>query len=151
MWKQVEVLETLITVYVMKNRCVQQVERRRCRLPCIKGLVTCHVHASECCICQCKNTSESATLGCGHIFHSQCISQWFGHVRRCPMCRSYNKPTNIHIFYEHDAPRLDQKWLKPILVNLADQERLMTDRVGVLSSGELVQSNGDFIQFLWGK
>lgn len=134
----------------MKNRCAHSVERRRCRLPCVQGLTTCHVHAPECCVCQSKNTCESVTLGCGHTFHRQCIFQWFEQVRRCPLCRTYNKPTSIQIFYEQGAPRLDHQWLKPILLDLADQERLLTHRVGVLSSGELVQSNGEFIQFLWG-
>ena len=27
-------------------------------------------------------------LTCGHIFHRQCIDQWFGNSRTCPVCRS---------------------------------------------------------------
>ena len=37
-----------------------------------------------------------------------------------------------------------------MLLDLAEQEVLLTNTVGILASGELVQSNGDFIRFLWG-
>lgn len=66
------------------------------------------------------------------------------------MCRTYQKPTNIRLVYEEGAPKLDEKWLRPILIELADQEILLTSTVGILSTGELIQSNGDFIRFLWG-
>ena len=66
------------------------------------------------------------------------------------MCRAYQKPTNIRLIYEDGAPRLDKTWLGAILIDLVDHERLLTSTVGILSTGELVQSNGEFIRFLWG-
>ena len=143
------VLETCAVVSVMKNRCAF-VNTRRCRLPCIRGLSTCHVHTPECCVCCARNNSESTQLPCGHTFHASCISRWFEESRQCPLCRTYHKPTSIQIFYEQGAPRLDNQWLRPILLDLADRGQLRTHRVGILSTGELVQSNGEFIQFLWG-
>lgn len=66
------------------------------------------------------------------------------------MCRHYTKPTKIRIMYHPGAPRLDHVWIRPILEDLVQQEILLTDMVYIASSGELVQSNGEFIMYLWG-
>jgi hypothetical protein len=52
--------------------------------------------------------------------------------------------------YQQNAPRLDHSWVRPIIEQLVERELLLTDRVTILSTGELIQSNGDFITFLWG-
>ncbi|EJW77950.1 hypothetical protein WUBG_11140 [Wuchereria bancrofti] len=31
--------------------------------------------------------SESAAVRCGHVFHLQCILQWFENCKTCPVCR----------------------------------------------------------------
>ncbi|NBX49314.1 hypothetical protein EBT25_05080 [bacterium] len=123
---------------------------KRCRLPCTGNLNTCNNHVSDCCVCFCPNNKSSLTLSCNHTFHTECISTWFRQNRRCPVCRAYEKPKNVHLVYEEGAPRLDENWLRPMLLDLAEQEVLLTNTVGILASGELVQSNGEFIRFLWG-
>ena len=149
---QVEVqLEETHASCVMTRRCTCLVQKnRRCRLPVTGGLDTCIHHASTCSVCLNKNNKESLTLSCGHAFHTQCIQKWFETVRRCPMCRHYEKPSKIHIMYQQNAPRLDHSWVRPIIEQLVERELLLTDRVTILSTGELIQSNGDFITFLWG-
>lgn len=131
-------------------RCTHSVQHRRCRLHPMGQLSTCNVHTPECSICLCRNDAGSVSLDCGHVFHDQCISHWFETIRRCPMCRHYTKPTKIRIMYHPGAPRLDHVWIRPILEDLVQQEILLTDMVYIASSGELVQSNGEFIMYLWG-
>ncbi len=48
-----------------------------------------HVHVQEvnCSICQESMTCGTRLRACGHMFHSQCISQWLSMNTRCPMCR----------------------------------------------------------------
>jgi len=40
-----------------------------------------------CSICQEEVTSATRLTRCGHEFHAECISQWFGVNPRCPVCR----------------------------------------------------------------
>lgn len=70
-------------------------------------------------------------------------------MRRCPMCRTYNKPTTVKISYEIGAPHLDTEWLRPAIHSLVEHEVLNVGHVRILKTGELLQSNGEFIQFLW--
>lgn len=48
-----------------------------------------HVNIPDttCSICQESVTCATRIRGCGHCFHSDCISQWFTMNTRCPMCR----------------------------------------------------------------
>ena len=134
----------------MNNRCSAiTTESRRCRLTCIGSLQTCHVHTPECSICLEKNGKEShAVTTCGHVFHKKCISTWYNTDRRCPMCRNYNKPTQIRVFYEQGASRVDHARMRPILIHLVENELLHTDQIGILNTGEVIQRNGDIIGFI---
>ena len=123
---------------------------RRCRLPCTGLLKTCHVHAPECSICLEKNGFASHTLPCGHVFHGQCIGTWYTNVRRCPMCRHYDKPRIVKIFYEVGLEPLEHSVMRPVLNHLVENEMLETDYVGVLQTGELIQRSGELIGYLWG-
>jgi hypothetical protein len=138
----------------MNNRCSATTEGtrppRRCRLPCTGALKTCHVHAPECSICLEKNGFGSQTLPCGHVFHGQCIGTWYTNVRRCPMCRHYDKPRIVKIFYEVGLEPLEHSVMRPVLNHLVENEMLETDYVGVLKTGELIQRSGELIGYLWG-
>ena len=141
----------------MNNRCCSTTNSsRRCRLPCTgvlsnghRSLSTCHVHAPECSICLEKNGTSSHTLPCGHVFHGQCIGTWYKNDRRCPMCRHYDKPKSVKIFYEAGLEPISHRVMRPLLNHLVDEEVLQTDYVGVLQNGELIQRNGDLIGYLW--
>jgi hypothetical protein len=145
-------LKIIILFSVMKNpRCSAFCGRRRCRLPSLDCLNVCISHAPDCSICLVKNGSgdESVRLACGHMFHGGCIYKWFDRDLRCPMCRSYNKPGQVRVFYGEGAPTIQHSALRPVLIHLVEEEVLTTNRVGVLENGQLIQSNGDVIGFLW--
>ena len=135
----------------MSNRCSAITNSsRRCRLPCTIPLSTCHVHAPECSICLEKNVNGSHTLPCGHVFHGKCIGTWYNDNRRCPMCRHYDKPKLVKVFYEVGLEPIAHSVLRPMLKQLVEEEVLQTDYVGVLLNGQLIQRNGDPIGYLWG-
>jgi hypothetical protein len=41
----------------------------------------------ECCICY-EWVIEGKMLSCGHIYHKECIDEWFKEKRICPYCRT---------------------------------------------------------------
>jgi hypothetical protein len=41
---------------------------------------------TECCICY-EGIVEGKMLSCGHIYHKECIDEWFKEKRICPYCR----------------------------------------------------------------
>jgi len=41
----------------------------------------------ECCICY-EGVIEGKMLSCGHIYHKECIDEWFKEKRICPYCRA---------------------------------------------------------------
>lgn len=67
------------------------------------------------------------------------------------MCRHYNKPRQVKIFYEEGVHPIEHSVIRPLLINLVESEVLHTDYVGILQSGELIQRNGDLIGYLWGR
>jgi hypothetical protein len=66
------------------------------------------------------------------------------------MCRHYDKPRMVKIFYEVGLEPIAHRIMRPLLNHLVDEEVLQTDYVGVLQNGELIQRNGDLIGYLWG-
>jgi hypothetical protein len=40
-----------------------------------------------CAICQDTMVNATRIRHCGHVFHANCISQWFSMNTRCPVCR----------------------------------------------------------------
>ena len=42
---------------------------------------------TECCICY-EGVIEGKMLSCGHIYHKECIDEWFKEKRICPYCRT---------------------------------------------------------------
>lgn len=42
---------------------------------------------TTCAICQETVPCATRIRACGHVFHDQCISQWFTMNTRCPVCR----------------------------------------------------------------
>jgi hypothetical protein len=66
------------------------------------------------------------------------------------MCRHYNKPRLIKIFYEVGLEPIAHRVLRPMLTQLVEEEVLHTDYVGILQTGELIQRNGDIIGYMWG-
>lgn len=53
----------------------------------------------QCTICLAKpRTSEFVTsLPCGHWYHRECIREWLGHSRICPLCKGSAVPKGVHI------------------------------------------------------
>ena len=63
----------------------------RCKLKIKNGYCKIHLHQEEdniCSIC-CESTNFKFvdTLGCNHIFHHNCIREWFKIKSTCPLCR----------------------------------------------------------------
>jgi hypothetical protein len=136
----------------MSNRCSAKTNSsHRCRLSCMSPLSVCNVHAPDCSICLEKNGTMSHVLPCGHAFHIQCIGTWYTNDRRCPMCRHYDKPKAVKIFYEEGLEPIEHSIMRPLLTHLVDNEILQTEYVGVLQSGELIQRSGEVIGYLWGE
>ena len=67
------------------------------------------------------------------------------------MCRHYNKPKLVKIFYEVGLEPIAHSVMRPVLNHLVEEEILQTAYVGVLNTGELIQRNGDLIGYLWGE
>ena len=42
---------------------------------------------TACAICQESVTTATRIRACGHVFHSNCINEWFTMNTRCPICR----------------------------------------------------------------
>ncbi len=42
---------------------------------------------TECCICY-EGVIKGKMLSCGHIYHKECIDEWFKEKRICPYCRA---------------------------------------------------------------
>ena len=66
------------------------------------------------------------------------------------MCRNYDKPMLVKIFYEVGLEPIAHSVMRPLLKQLVEEEVLQTDYVGVLLNGQLIQRNGDVIGYLWG-
>jgi hypothetical protein len=66
------------------------------------------------------------------------------------MCRHYDKPKIVKIFYELGLEPIAHSVMRPVLNHLVEEEVLQTDYVGVLLNGQLIQRNGDLIGYLWG-
>ncbi len=71
----------------------------------------------ECSIC-CESFAENPDkkkifLGCGHVFHKECIDPWFRDRKECPECRS--NPEDL------DANGLDKKLFMAVMQNELDQ------------------------------
>lgn len=45
------------------------------------------VDEGECCICY-EGIVEGKMLSCGHIYHKECIDEWFKEKKICPYCRA---------------------------------------------------------------
>eukprot|EP01024_Parvocaulis_polyphysoides_P053429 TRINITY_DN5323_c0_g1_i1.p1 TRINITY_DN5323_c0_g1~~TRINITY_DN5323_c0_g1_i1.p1 ORF type:complete len:367 (-),score=38.90 TRINITY_DN5323_c0_g1_i1:379-1479(-) len=40
-----------------------------------------------CPICKCSGRENWVAIGCGHVFHAQCVLQWTENNQSCPICR----------------------------------------------------------------
>ena len=67
------------------------------------------------------------------------------------MCRHYDKPKLVKIFYEVGLEPIPHSVIRPLLNMLVEEEALQTDHVGIMHNGELIQRNGDVIGYLWGE
>lgn len=67
------------------------------------------------------------------------------------MCRNYDKPKLIKIFYEVGLEPFDHSVMRPLLRRLVEEEVLYTDYVGVMRNGQIIQRNGELIGRLWGE
>lgn len=59
----------------------------------------------DCPICQSSLTTGTTCItSCGHLFHKECVRQWFTYERFCPYCRRENEtPKDL----DYDLDQLD--------------------------------------------
>jgi len=67
------------------------------------------------------------------------------------MCRHYDKPKLVKIFYEVGLEPIEHSVIRPLLNQLVEEEVLQTDHVGIMHNGELIQRSGELIGYLWGE
>eukprot|EP00388_Colpodella_angusta_P009650 GDKJ01025578.1.p1 GENE.GDKJ01025578.1~~GDKJ01025578.1.p1 ORF type:complete len:288 (+),score=56.36 GDKJ01025578.1:37-864(+) len=60
---------------------------------------------AECCICHIEYREEPHTslsqTPCGHVYHTECISNWLKKCNSCPMCREEFETNQIKFLREH--------------------------------------------------
>ena len=47
-----------------------------------------NIRFEDCAICHEPMGDDVVNLGCTHIFHNECIVEWFSLKRSCPICRA---------------------------------------------------------------
>lgn len=64
----------------------------------IDRAVTYHVHSNTLCtICQENVTCAMQIRACGHMFHGECLNEWFTMNSRCPTCRHDVREAPTHL------------------------------------------------------
>lgn len=54
----------------------------------------------ECIVCtELLDSSVSACIPCGHVFHLDCLGTWLTEHKNCPMCRKEYGPSDMQILY----------------------------------------------------
>lgn len=54
----------------------------------------------DCVVCaELLESSVSACIPCGHVFHLDCLGTWLTEHRNCPMCRKNYELTDMQILY----------------------------------------------------
>lgn len=42
------------------------------------------------CLCEHEDGEELRELGCGHYWHTECLTRWLAHRRTCPLCQRWD-------------------------------------------------------------
>lgn len=70
--------------------------------------------AEENCTCPVclNNLNDAVELPCGHVFHCQCIREWFKRMVNCPCCRSPVKVSLELWVHREESALSDPKWFR---------------------------------------
>jgi hypothetical protein len=97
------------------SRCNFRRDGKRCKIICKNNL--CHFHNKECSICFDDISSDPVKLGCGHVFHNDCIKEWFERDIRCPLCRKETTISKVSVHVSNN-PLLFNVNSRTLLENL---------------------------------
>ena len=52
------------------------------------------------CLSEFEVDEDVRRLPCFHLFHVECVDQWLGQNKRCPICRYVSLKSNKCLFYD---------------------------------------------------
>ncbi|XP_035219085.1 uncharacterized protein LOC118192268 [Stegodyphus dumicola] len=72
--------------------------------------------------------SNVAAITCGHVFHQDCISDWFVYAQSCPKCRSFVEQNNTRKLFFSISPNeeMSKEQIENEIGNLNATVKMMT-------------------------
>eukprot|EP01023_Acetabularia_acetabulum_P021893 TRINITY_DN21633_c0_g1_i1.p1 TRINITY_DN21633_c0_g1~~TRINITY_DN21633_c0_g1_i1.p1 ORF type:complete len:361 (+),score=50.86 TRINITY_DN21633_c0_g1_i1:115-1197(+) len=95
--------------------------------------------AVTCPICKCSGRENWVSIGCGHVFHAQCVMQWNERNQTCPICRqpTTQQTTPLYMNFEDcqgsDRPMQDVEMVlnqRKEITNLKAELQQLLDECG---------------------
>lgn len=89
-----------------------------------------HKPRGNCSICF-EEVSTKYPINCTHIFHEQCIVQWYQHSDMCPVCRSL-QDTDKYIIFKRGVENIISERYADAIRSLEDDVRRLRRRLRTL-------------------